>query len=65
MRWAGREARIGERRCACRVLVGEPDRNRPLGRIRHRRGDNIKMHLRGVVWEGVYWIYLVYDREKW
>jgi hypothetical protein len=32
MRWAGHVARMGEKRDAYRVLVGKPDRKRPLGR---------------------------------
>jgi hypothetical protein len=43
MRWAGHIARMGEKRGAYRLLVGEPERTRPLGRPRHRREDNIKM----------------------
>jgi hypothetical protein len=36
-------ARIGERRAACRVLVGKPEGRGPLGRPRRRWEDNIKM----------------------
>jgi hypothetical protein len=36
---------MGERRGACRVLVGNPERKRPLGRPRHRWEDNVKMDL--------------------
>jgi hypothetical protein len=32
MRCAGRVAHMGERRGACRVLVGKPERRRSLGR---------------------------------
>jgi len=32
MRWAGHVARMGERRGAYRVLAGEPEGKRPLGR---------------------------------
>jgi hypothetical protein len=32
MRWAGHVARMREKRNACRLLVGKPDRKRPLGR---------------------------------
>jgi len=39
---------MAERRGANRVLVGKPDRKRPLGRTRHRREKNIKMHLQEV-----------------
>jgi hypothetical protein len=36
---------------ACRILVGELERKRPLGRPRHRWVDNIKMELRETGWE--------------
>jgi len=55
MRWAGRVARMGERRGVYRVLVGKPEGKRPLGRPRHRWEDNIKMDLGGWnegVWNG-------------
>jgi hypothetical protein len=45
MRWAGRVARMGVRRGIYRVLVGEPEGTRPLGRPRHKWEDNIKMDL--------------------
>jgi hypothetical protein len=36
MRWAGHVARMGEGRNVYRVLVGKPERKRPLGRPRRR-----------------------------
>jgi hypothetical protein len=36
LRWAGRVARMGERRGAYRVLVGKPEGRRPLERPRRR-----------------------------
>jgi len=45
MRWAGHVARMGERRCVYRVLVGKPEGKRPLGRPRTRWENNIKMDL--------------------
>jgi len=45
MIWAGRVARLGERRGVYRVLVGKHVGNRPLGRPRRRLEDNIKMDL--------------------
>jgi hypothetical protein len=36
---------MGKGRDVYRVLVGRPEGNRPLGRPRRRREDNIKMHL--------------------
>jgi hypothetical protein len=46
MRWAGHMARIGEKRNACRILVGNPEGKRPLGKPRRRWKDSIKMDLR-------------------
>jgi hypothetical protein len=34
MRWAGYVARMGEKMNVCRILVGNPEGKRPLGRIR-------------------------------
>jgi hypothetical protein len=34
-------------------LVGRPEGKRPLGRLRRRREDNIKMDLQEVEWRGV------------
>jgi hypothetical protein len=34
MRWAGHVARMGEKRNVYRLLVGKPERRRPLGRSR-------------------------------
>jgi hypothetical protein len=36
MRWAGHEARMGEKRNVYRLLVGKPEGKRPLGRPRCR-----------------------------
>jgi hypothetical protein len=43
MRWAGHVARMGEGRGVHRVLVGNPEGKRPLGRPRRRWEDNIKV----------------------
>jgi hypothetical protein len=42
-RRAGHVARMGEKRNACRLLVGKPEGRRPLGGPRHRWVDNIRM----------------------
>jgi hypothetical protein len=39
---------MGKRRGVYRVLVGKPVGQRPLGRLRSRRKDNIKMDLQKV-----------------
>jgi hypothetical protein len=45
MRWAGHATRIGENRNAYRIMLGKQEGKRPLGRLRHRRVDDIKMDL--------------------
>jgi hypothetical protein len=61
MRWAGHVARIGEKRNAYRMLVGKSEGKRPLGRLRGRWVDNIKMDLREIGWDGMDWIDLTQD----
>jgi len=41
-----------ERREVHQVLVGKPEGKQPLGRLRYRLEDNIKMDLKEVVWGG-------------
>ena len=56
MRWAGHVARMGEQGEVYRVLVGKPERKRPLGRPRRRWVDNIKVDLHEVgMWTGLGW----------
>jgi hypothetical protein len=43
IRWAGHVARMGDRRIAYRVLVWRHHGKRPLGRLRRRWNDNIKI----------------------
>ena len=54
-----------ERRGGYRVLVGKPERKRPLGRLRCRSEDNIKMELQEVRCGDMDWIDLVQDRDRW
>jgi hypothetical protein len=65
MTWAGHVARMGEKRNACRILVGNPEGMRSLGRPRRRWVDNIKMDLREIGWNGGDWIDLAQDRDQW
>jgi hypothetical protein len=53
MRWTEHVARMGQKRNACRVLVGKSEGKRKLGRPRHRWEDNINMELREIGWSGV------------
>jgi hypothetical protein len=44
---------MGEKRNAYRILLGNPEGKRPLGRLRRRWVDNIKMGLREMGWGGM------------
>jgi hypothetical protein len=59
MRWAGHVARMGEGRNVYRVLLGNLEGKRLLGRPRRRWEDGIKMDLREIgwgVWSGFTWL---------
>jgi hypothetical protein len=45
--------------------VGKHDGKRPLVRPRHRWEDNIKIHLQEGGYEGVEWIELAQDKDRW
>jgi hypothetical protein len=64
MRWAGHVVSMGEGRGVHRVLLGEPEGMRPLGKTRHRWEDNIKMDLYKVGCGGMDWIDLAQDRDR-
>ena len=62
---AGHVARMGEGRGVHRVLVGKPERKRPLGRLRRRWEDNIKMDLQEVGGSCEDMMELAQDRDRW
>jgi hypothetical protein len=45
--------------------VGKPEGNRQLGRPRRRWEDNIKIDRQEVGYEGMDWIVLAQDRDRW
>jgi hypothetical protein len=56
MRWTGH---VGEEEKVYKVLVGNPEGKRPLGRQRRRRKDGIRTDLREIgwgVWSGFSWL---------
>jgi hypothetical protein len=55
----------GEKMNAHRILVGNSEAKRPLGRPRHRWEDNIRMDLREIGWGGMDWSDLAQDRDQW
>jgi hypothetical protein len=56
---------MGEERVVHRVLVGKPEGKRPLGRLRRKWEDNIKMDLQKVGEGCGDWMELVQDRDRW
>jgi hypothetical protein len=56
---------MGQSRGAYRGLVVKSERKRPLGRPRHRWEDKIKMDLQEMGWEGMDWIELAPNSERW
>jgi hypothetical protein len=65
MKWTGHLAGMGEKRNACRILVGKPEGKRPLGRPRRRWVNNIKIDLREIGWDGMDWFDLAEGRDQW
>jgi hypothetical protein len=64
MRWTGHVARMEEERKVYKVLVGNPERKRPLGRPRRSWEDGIRMDLREIGLWCVDWIRLAQDRDR-
>jgi hypothetical protein len=56
---------MGEKRNAQKILVGKCEGKRPLGSPRRRWEDNIKIDLEDIWLEGVDWIHLAQDRDRW
>jgi hypothetical protein len=48
-----------------KILVGNLDGKRPLGRPNRRWVNNIKINLRDLGWDGGDWIDLAQDRDQW
>jgi len=65
MRWAGHVARMGKERGVYKLLVGKPERKRPLGRPSRRWVDNIRMDLQDVECGYMDWIGLAQYRGRW
>jgi hypothetical protein len=55
----------GVRRGVYRILVGEHEGRRLLGRPRHRWEDNIKVDLQELGCGVMNWIELAQDRDRW
>ena len=57
--------RMGDSRGVQRVLVGKTEGKRPLGRPRRRREANIKVDPQEMGCEGLHWIDLAQERDRW
>jgi hypothetical protein len=55
----------GEKRNAYRILVGNPEEKRPLGRTRRTWVDNIETDLRETGLDGMDWLDLAQDSGQW
>jgi hypothetical protein len=56
---------MGEERKVYKVLVGKPKGKGPLGILRHKWEDGIKMGLREIGCSSVEWIHLAQDMNRW
>jgi hypothetical protein len=59
----GASTAYGERRGVYRVLIGKPEGKTPLGRLRRRWEDKIKVAIQEVGCGVMDWIELAQDRE--
>jgi hypothetical protein len=48
-----------------RILVGNPEGKRPLGRPKRKWADNNTMDVSEIGWDGTDWIDLAQDRDQW
>jgi hypothetical protein len=55
----------GVMRNAYNIMAVKHEEKKPLGRLKHRWEDNIRMDLTEIWWEGVEWMHLAQDRNQW
>ena len=65
LRWAGHVARIEEGRSVFKILTGKPTGKSPLGRLRRRWKDNIRMDLVEIGINPGNWADSAQDRNYW
>jgi hypothetical protein len=53
-----------EIRNAYKVLIGEPEGRKPLGKPRRRWKGDTRMDVWEMGWEGVNWIHVAQDRNR-
>jgi hypothetical protein len=62
---AGHVTIMGQKMNAYRILVEKPERKRPLGGLRLRWEDNIKINFREIGCGGMDWINVAQCRDQW
>ena len=65
LRWAGHVASLEEVRSAFKILTGKPTGNRPLGRPKRRREDNIRMDRKEIDINMRNWVDSAQDMDYW
>jgi hypothetical protein len=56
---------MGGKRDTYKILVGNAEGKRPLGRPRHRCEYNIKIEIMEIGWERMDWMHVDQDRDQW
>jgi hypothetical protein len=56
---------MGDRRVACRFLIGKPEGSSPLGRPRLRWELSVIMGLQEGGWKCMNWIDIAQDTDRW
>jgi hypothetical protein len=64
MRWVGNAAHMGGMRYEDNIFIRNQEKI-PRRRPRCRWGDNIRMDLTEIEWEGMDWNHLVQNRDQW
>jgi hypothetical protein len=54
-----------DKKSACRLLVAQSERKRPVRKLRRRWVDHVEMDLEDIGWNDVDWIGLAQDRGQW
>ena len=63
LRLPGYVIRMEERRSAFEILTGKPVGKRPIGKVRHRWEDNVRMDLIEISVNARNWVDLAQDRD--
>ena len=65
LKWTGHVAKMKDGRSAFKILTGTPTGNNPLGSLRRRWEDNIRMYLKVIGINMRNWVVSVQDRCYW